>query len=141
MAFLLRPTAAAAVARLYMASRLPVPNAHRVSPGPLTKGDRALIAGPESSAANPKTLARNNNRVRLFQTGAQCVQNPSVDVQPNSPIIGPAFCCACAANGHAAAPPNRPINARRLIDCPAAQDATVKSYQMSNGRKGAVRRL
>ena len=38
----------------------PFPMPYRVSLRPLIKGDRVLIARARRSAANPKTLARNN---------------------------------------------------------------------------------
>ena len=56
MAVLLRPTAAAAVARLYMASRLPVPNGRQSVAALVNKRCPARpIAGPKRAAANPES--------------------------------------------------------------------------------------
>src|SRR5262245_34846772 len=51
------------------------------------------------------------NRVR--SAGDKALRNP---------ITGIAACCACAASGHAAAPPTSVMNSRRLIVAPRGQN-------------------
>src|SRR5262249_43882677 len=46
---------------------------------------------------------------------------PMADALLRNPIIG-IGCCACAANGHAAAPPRIVMNSRRLMAPPPAVD-------------------
>jgi hypothetical protein len=49
-------------------------------------------------------------------------------------------CCAPAVSGHAAAPPSRVMNSRRLMRLPRTKDHVDKTEHSTNGTCGAVAR-
>src|SRR5215216_2785694 len=59
--------------------------------------------------------------VKPCRNAATMSETSSPDLRLKKPITGIAGCCDSAANGHAAAPPSRAMNSRRLIAPRASQ--------------------
>jgi len=55
----------------------------------------------------------------------------SGDEEWRNPITGIAGCCARAASGHAAAPPSRVMNARRLMSDMGSSRALAMAHTIS----------